>query len=172
MANTWSFGFTRQTMREKNILFAGKATRPHRILVVDDDREIRRINSSALMHSGYYVESAEDGAVAWEALQCRRHDLLVTDNQMPHVSGVELLKKMYTAHHSLPVIMVTAAAPDHEFQKNPWLRPSATLLKPYTIDDLLNTVREVLCAAFGSHETITFVRSFEPASDEVGKIVE
>ena len=92
------------------------------------------------------MDAAEDGAEAWDALQLNSYDLLVTDNNMPKVPGIELLKKMYDAHLALPVIMATGTLPKDEFTRYPWLQPAATLLKPYTITELLGTVNKVLRA--------------------------
>lgn len=119
---------------------------PHRILVVDDDGEVRRLNTEVLIQFGYQVDAAEDGAVAWEALQLNGYDLIVTDNRMPKVTGVELLKKLRTARMELPVIMATGVLPQDEFARHPWLQPAATLIKPYTIAQLVDTVKQVLSA--------------------------
>jgi CheY-like chemotaxis protein len=131
-------------MMENEILhFNGK--RPaHRILVVDDDEDNRQLNTEVLIQSGYHVDAAEDGAAGWEALQLNNYDLLVTDNNMPKVSGVELLIKLRAAHVFLPVIMATATLPKKDFTRYPWLQPAVTLPKPYTVDELLGTVKEVL----------------------------
>lgn len=121
---------------------------PHRILVVEDDRDLRQINARVLTRSGYAVDVAEDGAAAWEALQANYYDLMITDNKMPKLTGIELLKKLRTAHMELPVIMATGMVPSQELAQNPWLKPVATLAKPYIADQLLDTVKEVLHTAF------------------------
>ncbi len=113
------------------------------ILVVDDERVIRKFNARVLTHFGYQVDTAEDGDIAWDALQLKNYDLLVTDNDMPRVTGVELLKKVHEAGMSMPVIMATAVPPA-EFTRAPWLHPAAMLLKPYSIEKLVGTVTEVL----------------------------
>jgi two-component system OmpR family response regulator len=118
----------------------------HRILVVEDDQDIRRLNTEVLIQSGYHVDAAEDGAAGWEALQLNDYDLLVTDNNMPKVSGVELLMKLHAARMALPVIMATGTLPKRDFTRYPWLQPAVTLPKPYTVDELLGTVKEVLHA--------------------------
>jgi CheY-like chemotaxis protein len=116
----------------------------HRILVVEDDHDIRRLNTEVLAGSGYHVDAVEDGAVAWEILQRQNYDLMVTDNEMPNMTGVELLKKLHAVRKALPVIMATGKMPKDEFRSAPWLHPTAMLRKPYTADDLVETVREVL----------------------------
>jgi DNA-binding response OmpR family regulator len=119
---------------------------PHRILVAEDDGDIRRLNTEILTHSGYLVDAAEDGDAAWNSLQVNSYDLLVTDNEMPKVSGVELIKMLHADKIALPVIMATGRLPMEEFTRQPWLTPAATLLKPYTVDELLITVKVVLRA--------------------------
>jgi len=119
---------------------------PKRILVVDDDGDIRRLNAEALMLLGFEVDAAEDGSVAWDNIQENSYDLMITDNRMPKVTGVELLKKMRAARMALPVIMATGVLPQDEFKRYPWLQPAATLVKPYTLVDLLGKVKEVLRA--------------------------
>jgi len=119
----------------------------HRILVVEDDEVIRNLNAEVLADSGYQVDAAEDGAAAWETLQRRRYDLMVTDNDMPKVSGLELLQRLHAAHMDLPVIMATGSLPMETFTHWPWLQPAALLLKPYSFKELLGTVQVVLRAA-------------------------
>jgi len=119
---------------------------PHRILVVDDDVSLRQFSTELLTRSGYKVDDAEDGAAAWEALSADSYDLMITDNAMPHLTGVQLLKKLHATRMALPVIMATGQLPEEEFTQYPWLQPAATLLKPYTVEKLLGTVRVVLRA--------------------------
>ena len=135
-------------MKDKTISQAGESTfaplPPGRILVVEDEPNIRQINTAALIHSGYHVDAAEDGAAAWEALNADSYDLMITDNKMPRLTGMELLKKLYASRMALPVIMTTGELPTEEFTRYPWLQPAATLLKPYTSEEMLRTVQEVL----------------------------
>jgi len=145
-------------MKENKILQTGESggtplpcqtNPPQRILVAEDDAVMRRINVKMLTKSGYEVYAAEDGAVAWNALQSNGYDLLVTDNDMPKVSGVDLLKKLYAARMGLPVIMVSGTMPTVELNRQPWLQIKAALPKPYVVSELLATVRNVLFANGG-----------------------
>src|ERR1035438_10080883 len=119
-----------------------QANPPQRILVVEDDRDLRQLNARVLIHSGYAVDVAEDGAAAWEALQANRYNLLITDNNMPRLTGMELLKRLRSARMGLPVIMATGTVPTQELAQNPWLEPVAKLAKPYTTGQLLDRSEE------------------------------
>jgi DNA-binding response OmpR family regulator len=125
-------------------------TTPQRILVVEDDAAIRRVNTEILTYSGYQVDAAEDGAAAWDALQLNKYDLVVTDNDMPKVTGVELIQKLRAARMTLPVIMATGAPPEEVFTRYGMPPPARTLLKPYTLKELVSAVEEVLQAASDS----------------------
>ena len=127
-----------------------------RILVVEDDAAIRRVNTEVLTYSGYHVDSAEDGAAAWEALQRHNYDLMITDNQMPRLTGIELIRKLHDARMALPVIMATGNAPDEHITRYNSLQPAKVLLKPYSFHELLTSVKEVLHATnAGLGETAT-----------------
>ncbi|HEX5399686.1 MAG TPA: response regulator [Verrucomicrobiae bacterium] len=121
-----------------------------RILVVDDEPDIRRINAMMLDRAGYRVDTAEDGVFAWEALGASRYDLMITDNSMPNLTGLQLLRRLYAAHRELPFIMATGKIPEEEYTKYPWLQSAATLLKPYTGEELLEVVSIVLRKADGA----------------------
>lgn len=130
-----------QTMKIKDSISSHAR---QRILVVEDQPDIRRLNVDMLTWSGYEVDSAEDGAIAWELLQLNHYDLLITDNEMPNVTGLQLLGKLHAAHMTLPVVMATGGLPD--FTSRPYIRPNATLCKPYTVGQLLTAVKETLPA--------------------------
>ena len=126
-----------------------------RILLVEDDAELRRFNTEVLTRNGYYVDAVEDGALAWDVLTARSYDLLITDNSMPKVTGIELLKKLQNANMAVAVIMATGVLPEWEFRRNPALAPAVTLVKPYTVPELLRAVRTVLDSADKLDETMS-----------------
>jgi two-component system, cell cycle sensor histidine kinase and response regulator CckA len=122
----------------------------HRILVVEDDISIRQLTTEMLIRSGYRVDAAADGAAGWEALQTERYDLLITDNFMPKVTGIEMIKKVHAAQMKLPVIMATAILPEDDIILYPWLQNIPTLLKPFRAAELLSTVQKVLSGREGA----------------------
>jgi CheY-like chemotaxis protein len=120
------------------------ANPPPRILVVDDDNDARQLSVDVLADSGYEVETAVDGAAGWAALQVNGYDVVITDNQMPKMTGVEMIEKLRAACIKVPVIMATGSLPKQVFDRKPWLHPDATLQRPYSNDDLLTAVKKVL----------------------------
>ena len=120
---------------------------PPRILVVDDDSDLRLLYTEALVRPGYHVDAAEDGATALKALRVNNYNLLITEHSLPTLTGVELVRTLRAARMALPVIMAAARLPMHELARNPSLQPVAVLPKPFYISQLLETVRVVLRAA-------------------------
>jgi len=114
------------------------------ILVVDDDPDARRLHMDLLNRSGYQAEGATDGAAGWEALQTHNYNLVITDNKMPRMTGVEMIQNLRSASINVPVIMATGNIPVHEFARRPWLKPEVLLEKPYTDEDLMGAVKKVL----------------------------
>ena len=127
-------------------------TSSQRILVVDDDRDTRLLYGFVLTPPGYRVEVAEDGAAAWEALQANRYNLLITEHEMPKLTGLELVKKLRAARIVLPVVMAARRLPTEELARNPALRLAATLSKPFLEGVLLDTVQNVLRVSDSAHE--------------------
>jgi DNA-binding response OmpR family regulator len=121
-----------------------------RVLVVDDDNDVRQFSVNALIDFGYEVEAVEDGAAGWEALRANDYDLIITDNQMPRMSGIEMLEKVRAARMSIPIIMATSHLPTDKFISSPWLKPNATLSRPFSINELLEAVKKVLGAENGN----------------------
>jgi DNA-binding response OmpR family regulator len=120
-----------------------------RILVVEDEPDIRHLNAQVLTNSGFEVDTAEDGRAGWKAVSHApdSYALLITDHNMPGLTGLALVKKLRDARMTLPVIMATGALPGGDlFVRYPWLQPAVALLKPYTVEQLLGTVRKFLRA--------------------------
>jgi len=107
------------------------------------------INSAeALAGSGYHVDAAEDGAAGWEALNANSYDLLITDHSMPKLSGINLIKKLRSARMAVPVILSSGIISGEKLE----LPLVAALPKPFTLDQLLGTVRQVLRATESDRE--------------------
>jgi len=91
----------------------GVSTGKGRVLLVDDEDVLQRTLARLLMHEGYVVVGARDGAEAISALGAEPYDVVVSDVRMPGMSGLELLKVIRTFDMDVPVILMTGA-PDVE----------------------------------------------------------
>ena len=130
--------------------------------MVDDEKVIRQLCVEVLARSGYDVEAVKDGVAGWEALQAHRYDLIITDNKMPRMTGIEMIEKLRSAGMAIPIIMATGYVPTHEFDRKPWLKPDATLQRPFANDALLEAVSTVLRTSDGdgSRSAVRRVQAF------------
>lgn len=135
-----------QSEATAGVLLPCQPCAPPRILVVDDEPAIRHVMPLSLVQSGYHVDAAEDGEAAWQALQAKHYDLLITDHSMPKVTGVALVKMVRARDMSLPVVLISGQIPTEDLERHPWLRISAILPKPFALDALRDTVKNVLSA--------------------------
>ena len=83
---------------------------PKKILVADDETNLRRVLGAILKREGHQVLSAENGAEALELLARNDVDAVITDLRMPKVDGMELLERTVADYPDVPVIVLTAAA--------------------------------------------------------------
>ena len=81
-----------------------------RLLIVDDERSMRELLEHVLEREGYDVETAENGRVALERMKERSYDLVISDIQMPDMTGIELLEHVRSSSPETVVIMITAFA--------------------------------------------------------------
>jgi DNA-binding response OmpR family regulator len=114
------------------------------------------MSAAMLIAFGYRVDEAADGAAAWQALKLNsdKYDLLITDNHMPAVSGIELVKKLRSVRIALPVILASGTIPE-KLNRHSSLQLAAVLPKPFTAEELLGTVKNVLTATGPSPNTLS-----------------
>ncbi len=108
-----------------------------RVLVAEDDAAIRDVVALALEAEGYVVTTARDGAEALDAALHDPPDLLLTDQAMPRLTGLELITRLRAVApcRQLPVLLISAAPP-----RIPPLPRLAVLAKPFDLDRLLRVV--------------------------------
>jgi DNA-binding NtrC family response regulator len=121
---------------------------PHRILMVDDEPIIRKSCSEALNDIGFQTHTADDGDTAWDKLQESDYRLLITDNNMNRLNGIDLIKKIHVSPITIPVILISGFMPTTELRLNPHLQVTALLEKPFTTTALCQIVKRL----FGLNE--------------------
>ncbi|MFT3828273.1 MAG: response regulator [Opitutaceae bacterium] len=118
-----------------------------RLLVVDDDPVVQTSVTQCLRSAGYPTDVASDGEEGWELLHLAHYQLLITDNAMPRLTGIELLQRIRAAGLFLPAILASGTMPWDPVDVPRELQPLAILQKPYSSRDLLRLVREAISAA-------------------------
>ncbi len=116
----------------------------HHVWVVDDDRSVRFVLSTALREAGYAVDGFDCAQAALAALQTHAPDLIFTDVRMPGDDGLVLLDKLKSAHPKLPVIVMSAytdiASTAGAFRGGAY----EFLSKPFDLDDAVALARRAL----------------------------
>lgn len=124
-----------------------QTTPANRILVVDDEPDVRLLNTEVLRESGYQVDTAADGLFALQTLKTDRYDLVIVEQEMSTVTGLELIKVLRSEKVMLPAVLVMGNIQAKKLNLNPWLQVQAVLFKPYTVPELVRTVKQVLFPA-------------------------
>ena len=117
--------------------------RTRNILVVDDDESVRKLLVLGLERAGYAVDSAKDGVEGLEKVSANKYDLLISDNQMPKLTGLELVKKLRSERKTLPVIIVSGLLQPEDLADLDHPRPPI-LHKPFALRELLTLVKTTL----------------------------
>jgi two-component system, OmpR family, response regulator MprA len=118
---------------------------PGRILIVDDDLEARELLHELLVDEGYAVEMASDGASALAKLNGFAADLVVTDYEMPGMSGIELIRVLQARNPGQPTLLVTARSACELPRGGEELGgPVVCMQKPLDLDDLMLIVHRLI----------------------------
>ena len=119
-----------------------------KILVVDDNQDIRELVMHILDADGFHVFSAPDGENALAILKSNQMDLILLDVMMPGTSGLELLMEIRTGslknHREVPVIMITAMATTEDIDKALAIGANSYIVKPFRGSLIREKVRTIL----------------------------
>jgi len=115
---------------------------PAAILVVDDDRNVRRFVCESLGNLGYRVVETATGAAALEAMRGRRFDLLVADYAMPGMNGIEVARAAQQHQPGISVLIISGYAESAAVEAA--LGSGRLLKKPFDMSELATAVKEVL----------------------------
>lgn len=122
--------------------------RKERILVVDDEMEIRRALSRALLAREYVVETAADGEEAVAQAEAFRPDLVVLDLNLPRLDGLEVCRRI-RSWSAVPILVLSVREDESDKVSALDLGADDYLTKPFGIDELLARVRALLRRAEG-----------------------
>jgi len=118
----------------------------NKVLIADDEIHIIHVVAIKLRNNGYEVVSANNGAEAFDLVCAEQPDIIVTDYQMPLMSGIELIERLRAneATRDLPVILLTARSFAISEEQQESLGVTACLSKPFSPKELLKSIQDAL----------------------------
>jgi two-component system response regulator MprA len=128
-----------------------------RILIVEDEEQIASFLRRGLASEGYEVDTAADGATALSKAREVRPDLVVLDLMLPGMDGLEVCRRLRTAHSSLPILILTARDSVSDRVQGLDAGSDDYMVKPFALAELFARVRALLRRAGpGEPETLQF----------------
>jgi len=114
-----------------------------RILVIEDDQEVRNMLKDYLVYFGYEVVTAGDGLQGLKEIKGRDYDLVITDITMPYVSGIGIISVLKQSHPNIPVIAITGYG-YHAEELAHEKKADRILSKPFEIQEMKETIENLL----------------------------
>jgi diguanylate cyclase (GGDEF)-like protein len=118
---------------------------PHRVLVVDDDRNLRKIIATNLELAGFFVETAADGREALEKIEVVLPEVVLLDLMMPHMDGYEVARRIRSHQNptiaNVPIIILTAKGETEDKLRGFEAGADDYITKPFGPQELLARVR-------------------------------
>lgn len=118
-----------------------------KILLVDDNAELRRMMEATLSRAGHHVQAAPGGKEGIQLLKQQEFDLLITDIVMPEQDGFETVQIARKLRPALRILVMSGDSPRHAplyLKTAAFLGAHQTLLKPFTVGDLAEAVKAAL----------------------------
>lgn len=114
------------------------------ILVVEDDKHVRRLLEAVLKREGYVVFTAEDGIKALHVLEIHHIDLIILDIMMPNMDGYEFASEVRSADSQIPILMATAKHLPEDKKKGFRLGTDDYMTKPIDTEEMLLRIQALL----------------------------
>jgi DNA-binding NtrC family response regulator len=117
-----------------------------RILIIDDDRHMRTACSRVLAQAGYIVSCVESGAAGLKEISdsAEKFDLVLLDQMMPGMSGMDVMEQIKTNDPGLPVLIITGSATKESAAELIRTGASDCLPKPFTPEELRTAVQKTI----------------------------
>ncbi len=115
-----------------------------RVLLAEDDTELRKLFTRVLARNGYEVIEATDGKEALDLMEKENVDIIISDIMMPRMSGYELAESLRDAGYTLPILMITAAEGFANMKRGFSAGTDDYMVKPVNLDELLLRVSALL----------------------------
>lgn len=133
-----------------------------RILWVDDEVDLLRPHTLLLIREGYHVDAVMNGTDALELLERESYDLILLDEQMPGLRGLDVLSAVRTAGRDLPIVMVTKSEAEETLHEALGRRADDYIIKPTSPRQVLSVVTRLLAGPRLRHQQTArdFTRRF------------
>ncbi|NOU79413.1 response regulator [Paenibacillus sp. LMG 31459] len=115
-----------------------------KILVVEDDKHVRKLMNAVLKREGYDVVTAENGREALEVLEVQHIDLIILDIMMPEMDGYEFAEELKEADNRIPILMATAKQLPEDKKKGFRLGTDDYMTKPVDTEEMLLRIQALL----------------------------
>jgi len=123
-----------------------------RILVAEDEENLREMLVMVLEDEGYQIDSATNGKEAWDLINKNKYELLATDLYMPEMNGIELIRKCQENHPYIKTLLLSGGGKNLEAEhkkrivkfEDETIEIDTFMKKPYNLSELLSVVEELL----------------------------
>lgn len=132
-----------------------------KILVVEDDKNLRKLIVTCLEKSNYTVFETKNGEEALELMDTEYIDLIVTDIMMPEMDGYELIKSLRDAKYDIPILIITAKEDFEDKKQGFTLGADDYMVKPINIEELILRVKSLLKRSKSTNEKIIKIGDVE-----------
>ncbi len=125
-----------------------------RLLIVDDDRDLRDTLAEAFVHFGHRVTAAENGLVALEIFKQGNLDIALVDVELPEMNGFDLTREIKEIQPDFPVVLITGYSHLYRPQDVLSLDVEAFLRKPLNIPELIKIMNQIVTRIKGNKENL------------------
>ncbi len=115
-----------------------------KILIAEDDADLRKIFQTVLKKEGYEVITADDGLMAIRYLQKEYVDLIISDIMMPNMDGFQLIRSLRDAGQKTPILLITAREGFDDMRKGFSLGTDDYMIKPVNMNELILRVEALI----------------------------
>ena len=115
-----------------------------KILIVEDDRELRQLFEHVLVKNGYAVKGVSNGQEALDAMENEYYDLIISDIMMPVMDGYELVRHLREAGNTIPMLMITAKAAFDDMRLGFLSGTDDFMVKPINVNEMVLRVGALL----------------------------
>lgn len=116
----------------------------HKILIVEDDQELRQLFGHVLIKNGYAVKGVSNGREALDILDADYYDLMISDIMMPQMDGFELVRSLRDAGNVMPVLMITAREAFDDMRTGFQSGTDDYMVKPVNVNEMVLRVGALL----------------------------